>query len=247
MLERSNLIVVRDAEALAERVARHTLDAGAHALALRGRFDVALAGGSTPKAAYELLASPRFRGELDWSRVRFFFGDERCVPPEHADSNYRMTNETLFAPLGIAASQIARIHGEDDPAAAAEAYNAQLIDLLGSSPCLDIVFLGMGPDGHTASLFPGTIGALDLTQFVVANFVPKFGSYRITLTPQIINAARYVTITAAGAEKADALAAVISGPHEPERYPAQLVAPSTGQLDWFVDAAAASKLNLPVS
>jgi 6-phosphogluconolactonase len=246
-LSAPSISVLADPASLADAAADHFVTQVGAAIDARGTATVALAGGSTPRAMNALLAASPRRELVAWEKVRFFFGDERCVPPEHADSNYRMTNETLFAPLGIAASQIARIHGEDDPAAAAQAYNAQLIDLLGSSPCLDIVFLGMGPDGHTASLFPGTIGALDLTQFVVANFVPKFGSYRITLTPQIINAARYVTITAAGAEKADALAAVISGPHEPERYPAQLVAPSTGQLDWFVDAAAASKLNLPVS
>jgi 6-phosphogluconolactonase len=194
-----------------------------------------------------LLAAPPRRDRIEWSRVRFFFGDERCVPPEHADSNYRMTRETLFAPLGIADAHVARIRGEDEPHAAAGAYDAVLRAQLGATPVFDIVYLGMGPDGHTASLFPGTIGAIDGQACAVANFVAKFDTYRITLTPRVLNAARHVTITAAGAEKADALAAVINGPREPDRYPAQLIAPTDGELQWFVDAAAAAKLNLPVS
>jgi 6-phosphogluconolactonase len=241
-----SILVVPDPDALADQAADHFIALVDAAIAARGEATVALAGGSTPRAMNARLAVAPRRDRVAWDNVRFFFGDERCVPPEHADSNYRMTNETLFAPLGIDPTQIHRIHGEDDPVAAAAAYDADLRASLGPAPAFDVIFLGMGPDGHTASLFPGTIAALDLTQFVVANFVPKFNSFRITLTPPIINAARHVTVTAAGAEKAEALAAVISGPHEPDRFPAQLVAPANGQLDWFVDTAAASKLNLPV-
>ena len=231
-----NLHVLPDAAALAQAAAGHFLTLAAPAIDSRGRFDVALAGGSTPKAMNAILAAqPQ---AIDWTRVRFFFGDERCVPPDHPDSNYRMTRETLFAPLAIEPAQIFRMHGEDEPHAAADAYDALLVRELGAEAILDAVFLGMGPDGHTASLFPGTIAGIDETRRAVANFVPKFGTFRLTLTPLAINAARHVTITAGGAEKAASLAAVLDGPREPETYPSQLVVPASGNLTWLVDAAA---------
>jgi 6-phosphogluconolactonase len=231
-----NLHVLPDAAALAQAAAGHFLTLAAPAIDSRGRFDVALAGGSTPKAMNAILAAqPQ---AIDWTRVRFFFGDERCVPPDHPDSNYRMTRETLFAPLAIEPAQIFRMHGEDEPHAAADAYDALLARELGAEAILDAVFLGMGPDGHTASLFPGTIAGIDETRRAVANFVPKFGTFRLTLTPLAINAARHVTITAGGAEKAGSLAAVLDGPREPNTYPSQLVVPASGNLTWLVDAAA---------
>jgi 6-phosphogluconolactonase len=235
--------VLRDPEALAERAADHFIELVAAAIAARGSAAVALAGGSTPRAMNALLAVAPRRDRLDWSKITFFFGDERCVPPAHADSNYRMTRETLFDPLAIPDSQIARIHGEEEPHVAAAAYAAALEAALGATPVLDVVYLGMGPDGHTASLFPGTIGTLDEHRLAVANFVPKFNSYRITLTPRVFNAARHVAITAAGAEKAEALAAVLHGPHDAEQFPA----PVSGDLVWFVDAASAARLNLAAS
>ena len=237
-----SITVVENPDALAERAADHFIELAGAAIAARGWAAVALAGGSTPRAMNARLAAPPRRDQLDWTKIRFFFGDERCVPPDHPDSNYRMTRETLFVPLGIADAQIARIRGEDEPHAAAAAYDAILESVLGAPPIFDVVYLGMGPDGHTASLFPGTIGAIDQNRFAVANYVPKFASYRITLTPRVLNAARHVTITAGGAEKADSLAAVLNGPHEPDRYPAQLIAPADGDVDWLVDAAAAARL-----
>lgn len=234
--------MVPDAGALASRAADHFLALARGAVAERGRADVALAGGSTPRAMNALLAAAPRRDALEWSKLRFFFGDERCVPPDDPESNYRMNRETLFEPLRIAASQIFRIHGEDDPRAAAADYDAVLQRELGDVPVFDIIFLGMGPDGHTASLFPGTLGGIDDRRRAVANFVPKFNASRITLAPHVINAARHVTITAGGAEKADVLAAVLEGPREPDRFPVQLVAPTRGDLHWFVDAAAAAKL-----
>jgi 6-phosphogluconolactonase len=239
-----SITVVPDSDALAQAAADRFIELAWAALAARETAAVALAGGSTPRAMNALLAASPRREQLDWTKLRFFFGDERCVPPDHPDSNYRMTRETLFAPLGIAETQIERVHAEDEPHAAAAEYEAALKAALGSAPVFDILFLGMGPDGHTASLFPGTIATLDADRLAVAKFVPKFNSYRITLTPHILNAARHVTITAAGAEKADALAAVINGPHEPDRFPAQLIAPQAGELAWLVDAAAAAQLKL---
>jgi 6-phosphogluconolactonase len=240
----SSVTVLSGPDALADAAADRFIALASAAIASRGSAAVALAGGSTPRAMNALLAASPRREQLDWTRLRFFFGDERCVPPDHPDSNYRMTRETLFAPLGIAETQIERVHAEDEPHAAAAAYEAALKAALGSAPVFDLVYLGMGPDGHTASLFPGTIASIDADRFAVANFVAKFNGYRITLTPRVLNAARQVTITAAGAEKAEALAAVIDGPREPERFPAQLIAPEAGELAWLVDAAAAAQLHL---
>jgi len=239
-----SITVLPDPDALADAAADRFIALAKAGTTARGSAAVALAGGSTPRAMNARLAASPRREQVDWTKLRFFFGDERCVPPDHPDSNYRMTRETLFAPLGIAETQIERIHAEDEPHAAAAAYDDVLKAALGTAPIFDIVYLGMGPDGHTASLFPGTIASIDADRLAVANFVSKFNSYRITLTPRALNAARHVTITAAGAEKADALAAVIDGPRDPERFPAQLIAPRAGDLAWLVDSAAAAQLDL---
>lgn len=234
--------VLRDGGALAEAAAdRFVADVEA-ALASRGHADVALAGGTTPRSMNALLAASPRRERIAWSRLRFFFGDERSVPPDHPDSNYRMNRETLFDPLGLPESRIFRMRGEDEPRGAADAYSRVLAEQLGPQPRFDVLFLGMGPDGHTASLFPGTLASIDDRQLAAANWVEKFSTWRITLTPHVINAARSITITAGGAEKADALRAVLEGPHEPDTYPVQLVAPADGVLHWLIDAAAAAKL-----
>jgi 6-phosphogluconolactonase len=153
-----------------------------------------------------------------------------------------MTRETLFAPLGIPDEHIFRMRGEDEPHTGAAEYADILLRELGTRPRFDLMFLGMGPDGHTASLFPGTIGGVDDTKLAVANYIPKFSTWRITLTPHVINDSAHVVITTGGAAKADALAAVMEGPHDPDLYPIQLVAPMDGQLHWLIDEAAAAKL-----
>jgi 6-phosphogluconolactonase len=247
VLERAHLIVVPDEHALAERVARHTLDAARAAIARHGRFDVSLAGGSTPKAAYALLAAPPLRDEVDWTRVRFFFGDERCVPPDDDQSNYKMARTALLEPLGIAPSTVFRMRGEDAPEEAASAYadvlRAELATDDEGVPVFDLVMLGMGPDGHTASLFPGSDPLEDDDLLVRAPYVAKFASYRITLTPKAINAAHEVAVATAGPTKTDALAAVLLGSHEPRDYPSRILRPRTGKLTWLVDEAAAAKLH----
>jgi 6-phosphogluconolactonase len=237
-----NVTVLPDSAALAEAAADHVVAVLADAVVHRGLAHVALAGGSTPRAVNALLVAPPRRDAVDWSRVIFWFGDERCVPPDDADSNYRMNCETLLDPLGVPLSQVHRMHGEDDPSAAAADYDAVMKRELGAHPRLDLVQLGMGPEGHTASLFPGTTKGLDADKDCIAHYVPQLGKWRITLTPRAINAARNVAITAGGAEKADALRSVLEGAREPDVYPAQLVAPHHGELRWFVDAAAAAKL-----
>jgi 6-phosphogluconolactonase len=234
--------VTPDAQALAAAAARHTVEVLQSVLAQRERAHLVLAGGSTPRAMNALLSAPPYRTALDWQRVVFWFGDERCVPPDDPDSNYRMNRETLLEPLGIAAERVHRMHGEGDPGAAAADYAAVLQRELGPAPRLDLVLLGMGPDGHTASLFPGTVAGISHTDLCIAHYVPKLDRWRMTLTPTAINAAHHVAITAGGAEKAGALAAVLQGPRDVDAFPSQLIRPVRGELRWFVDAAAASML-----
>jgi 6-phosphogluconolactonase len=239
------LVVVDDDVALARAVAERVIAAGNEAIAARGRFELALAGGSTPKAAYALLASAEFRGRLDWRRVRFFFGDERCVPPTDDQSNYKMAKETLFDGLSIDRDHVFRMRGEDEPAHAAGVYAAELLRELPATnvaPTLDLVMLGMGPDGHTASLFPGSDPFAGDELLVRAVYVEKLDAHRITLTPRTIGAAREILVATAGDAKAAALAAVLEGPYEPDRFPSQILARTQARLTWLVDRAAAAGL-----
>lgn len=243
MTAQRRLTVLADPAELAAAAADHVVTTLVQTLAQRDRAHLALAGGSTPRAVNALLAAQPRRAQVAWERVVFWFGDERCVPPDDDQSNYRMNRETLLDPLGIAPTHVHRMRGEGDPPAAAADYDAVLQRELGERPRLDLVLLGMGPDGHTASLFPGTIAAIDDDKRCIAHYVPQLDRWRITLTPPAINAACNVTITAGGAEKADALHAVLEGPRSPDVYPSQLVAPVEGTLRWLVDAAAAAKLS----
>lgn len=234
------------------------LDAVAHAAAdlfadlseaarARGTFRVALSGGSTPRAFHALLASPAFRNRISWSHIAFYWGDERFVKPDDPESNYRMAHDTLLSQVPVSDSQIHRVQTEiGDPAAVAAQYEDEIERDFhlqsGQQPRFDLILLGMGPDGHTASLFPHT-GALHAhDRIVVANAVPKLNTYRITLTAPAINHAAQVVFLVAGEDKADALAQVLAGPRDPETYPSQLIAPPAGMLTWLVDRAAASKL-----
>jgi 6-phosphogluconolactonase len=234
--------VLPDAAALAAAAADHVVEVLRATLARNDFAHVALAGGSTPRAVNALLVAQPLRSRIDWTRVVFWFGDERCVPPDDDQSNYKMNRETLLDPLAIHAAQVHRMRGEDDPSAAAADYDVVLRRELGEAARLDLILLGMGPDGHTASLFPGTITALDKDKGCIAHYVPKLDGWRITLTPRAINAAHHVAITVGGAEKADALREVLEGPKQTDVYASQLVHPTDGELRWFVDAAAASKL-----
>ena len=242
MAEIRNVTVLPTPAALAAAAADHIVMTLRDALAQRELAHLVLAGGSTPRAMNALLAAPPHFDAIDWNRVVFWFGDERCVAPDDPESNYRMNRETLLDPLGIAPNRIHRMHGEGDPSAAAADYEAVLVRELGEQPRFDLVLLGMGPDGHTASLFPGTIKAIDKDKLCIAHYVPQLDRWRITLTARCINEARNVIFTAAGAEKADALHGVLDGPRQPDVYPSQLIRPRNGELHWFVDEAAASKL-----
>ena len=228
-----------DAESLARAAAAHFVEQAGAAIAGRGRFTVALSGGATPRAMHRLLASEAFAGRVDWARVHVFWGDERCVPPHHPDSNYRMARETLLDHVPIPAANIHRMRGEIDPTEAAAAYEVELRAVFGAgtTPRLDLILLGMGDDGHTASLFPGAAAVREGERWVVAHYVEKLGAWRLTLTPVVINASAQVTFVVAGAEKAGVLRAVLEGPHQPDVLPAQVVRPAEGRLRWMVAVA----------
>lgn len=227
------------AEELAGAAARAFAEKAARSIAQRGRFAVAIAGGSTPKATYGALVSDHAE-DVDWPNVHVFFGDERTVPPDHEDSNYRMAREALLERVPV--GSVHRMRGELPPEEAAASYEEDLRKFfLEEPPVLDLVMLGIGGDGHTASLFPET-SALEVTdRLVVANPVLKLGTTRITLTAPILNAARKVFFLVAGEDKAGALKEILEGDADPREYPARLVQPSGGPT-WMVDRAAASLL-----
>lgn len=202
------------------------------------QFSFVLSGGSTPKALYELLATEDFRDRIDWGRCHIYFGDERCVPPDHADSNYRMAKLALLSKVPIPGDNIYRIRGEINPNDAAIEYGKMLKERFGDRGP-DLVLLGMGDDGHTASLFPGTEALKETHHRCVANYVEKFKAWRVTLTAPFINRAENVLILAAGAGKAARLQEVLEGPQEPDRLPIQLIKPASGKLSWLLDSAAA--------
>ncbi len=232
--------VFADREALAREAAESIAALGRKAIAARGHFTWALAGGSTPEPVYRLVASPPLSEMLDWERVHLFWGDERCVPPDDPRSNYRMARESLIDGVPIPEGHVHRMPGELEPAAAAGAYARELQETFADDPPrFDLILLGMGEDGHTASLFPGTAALTIRDRCVVANYVPHLDTWRLTLTYPAINAARHVRFLVAGAEKAEMVARVQEGR---DALPAAKVTPSPGDLVWWVDAVAAAEL-----
>ena len=244
----SDVRVFADAETLSRAAAREFIALCRQAVDARGRFTVALAGGSTPRRVYELLADHEHCDQVDWTRVEFFWGDERAVPPEHPDSNYGMAAAALLGKLDLRPEQVHRIQAErPDRESAARDYEVEIAGVFGVSPegplpPFDLILLGMGRDGHTASLFPCAEAVHERRRQVVRNYVVKLQAERITLTFPMINRARDIRVVVAGAEKAPALKDVLEGPHDPERLPSQLLSPVAGRLGWLVDRAAANAL-----
>jgi len=238
------VLICADAAELAREAARRFAELAVAFTNDAGRFTVALSGGSTPKAMFLILAEKPFADSLPWRSIYFFWGDERCVPPDHAESNYRMANETLLSKVPVPRENIFRIPAEDeDHERAAAIYSETLQTFFAEEqPGIDLVFLGMGADGHTASLFPGTTALCADGGVAAANYVDKLQSWRITLTADSINRARNVIFLVAGADKAPALNEVINGPRNPKQYPSQLIMPSHGAPLWMVDEAAAKLL-----
>lgn len=239
----SRVRILADAAALFRAAADDFAAIARDATAARGVFHVALAGGSTPKQMFAELAA-RGRDALPWDHIVLWFGDERTVPPDHPDSNYGMARATLIEPLGLDPARVHRMRGEADPDAAARDYERALVEALGAPPVLDLVLLGLGPDGHTASLFPGSPALAETRRWVVANPVDSPVAHgktvRITLTVPAINAARHVRFLVAGADKAAILAEVCN--EQRGRYPAERIAPASGDREWLVDAPAATVL-----
>ncbi len=240
--------VLASAPDLFHAAAEEFVRAARTAIGAQGRFAVALSGGSTPKALYSLLATNY--ADFVWNRVFLFFGDERHVPPTDADSNYRMVNESLLTKIQIPAENVFRVQAENpDAAAAASEYEAQLRrffelrsgDRPGEFPRFDLILLGLGPDGHTASLFPDSPALEEQSRLVVANWVAKFNAHRITFTFPVLNRAAEIIFLASGADKADMVRQVLEGKNTPP-LPSQRVQPSDGKLLWMLDEAAAAKL-----
>ena len=236
--------VLATAADLFHAAAEEFVAVGRAAIGAHGRFSVALSGGSTPKALYSLLASNY--ATFAWNRVFLFFGDERHVPPTDPESNYRMVHEALLTKVPVPAENIFRVAAENpDADAAASAYEAQLRKFFelkaGEFPRFDLILLGMGPDGHTASLFPDSKALDEQSRLVVANWVAKFNANRLTFTFPVINRAAEVLFLACGADKAAILQQVLEAKNAPP-LPSQRVQPSDGKLLWMLDEAAAAKL-----
>ena len=243
--------VEADSAALARRAASYFVEKAQEAVAARGLARIAISGGSTPKAAFELLANPAepFLSAMPWEKLELYWVDERTVPPTHEESNFRMTNEALLAHVPLKPEQIHRIEGELEPEVAAARYESELRNSFrlegAESPTFDVLALGMGDDGHTASLFPHTEAIHELGKLVVANRVPQKDTWRITLTWPVINAARSVFFLIGGADKAERLNQVFLGPRDVEALPSQLIWPSGGILTLLLDKAAAALLPAP--
>ena len=240
------LMLVEDAPAMADAAARAIAEAAEAAVAARGRFTLVLAGGATPRDTYMRLAEPPFADRVPWHRTLVFFGDERCVPPDHAESNYRMANESLLSKVGIPAEHVYRMRGEaDDPEEAATEYARTLAEVFqlrrGGLPPFDMVLLGLGLDGHAASLFPGSPAAREIFRTVVAVHaaaarIPQ----RLTLTVPAFNAASRVIFLVSGAEKAKVVKAALT---DGAIVPASMIRPAAGTVTWMVDRAAASLMS----
>jgi 6-phosphogluconolactonase len=237
--------VLPDPPGAAEAAARELVAAAADALHDHDAFRPAFSGGTTPRLLFQTLAGAAFRSLVDWTRSRIFFVDERCVPLDDERSNYRLAKENLLDPLSIPPDNVFRMRGEEEPSRAADAYEKLLraeFRRADEPPHLDFVLLGLGPDGHTASLFPGTAALGETRRPVVANHVPRFGEWRITLTLPVLNAARRTVFLVVGEEKRDIVAAVLRPEQGSPDLPASLVRPPDGSLVWILDEAAAAGL-----
>ena len=241
-------------EALFEAAAERFATAAALAIRTSGRFHLALSGGSTPRGLYALLARDPHAARVAWSRVHVFWGDERCVAPQDPASNQRMAREALLDHVPLPSAHVHPIRGEENPTTAAARYEQALREAFAtpvgpprSAPGarFDLVLLGLGDDGHTASLFPGGPAVQEVRRWVVAEQIEKLSAWRVTLTPLVINAASEVIFLVSGRAKAAILRRVLCGPREPDRLPAQAISPREGELRWLIDAAAASALDSP--
>jgi 6-phosphogluconolactonase len=238
------ITVFPDTESFIAGAADFIAGLAGQAVTERGRFSIALAGGNTPGPVYERLALSHYAERIDWPWVQVFFGDERCVPPDDSRSNHRMAREALFDHVPLPPGNVHRIRGEDDPRQAALLYELELQAAFRTTrpPAFDLILLGMGGNGHTASLFPGSAALRETAHWAVAQYVEVMQSWRVTLTVPLINAARHVAFLVQGEEKAEVLWRVFEGPYQPDVLPAQLIGPAQGRLTCILDAPAAARL-----
>jgi 6-phosphogluconolactonase len=240
-------------DAVAEAAAALFTESAKAAVAARGVARIAISGGSTPKRMFALLADPakKFASETPWDKLELFWVDERCVPPTDAESNFLMTKQNLLDHVPLPAARIHRMEGELDPSEAAARYESEIRNTFklegAETPTFDLVLLGMGDDGHTASLFPHTAALEEISLIVTANHVPQKDTWRITLTKPVINQGHEVAFLIEGAAKAEILAQVMLGPYQPETTPSQLIRPASGKLSLLLDKAAAAKLPEPAT
>lgn len=244
----ANIQIYPDPDNLALAAAEKVIETANQAVKDRGVFSLALSGGSTPQALYKILASEPHSERIDWSHTHIFWGDERCVPPDHPQSNYLKTKQILLDQVPVLPENTHRIPTENPPEQAAEMYEETLLKYFSglaseedrTNARFDLVLLGMGDDGHTASLFPGGGAIHEQRRWVAAQYVDKMAAWRVTLTPALLNRAKSILFLVSGAGKSYTLQRVIYGSHMPDRYPAQVIRPPNGNLEWLVDEAAAA-------
>jgi 6-phosphogluconolactonase len=241
--EKGKVLVAPDTKALDEVNAEMIVQSATDAIAARGRFTIALSGGSTPKPLYALMAEEPWRNRIDWSKTHFFWGDERWVPSTSNQSNYKMAYDAWLAKIPVPRENIHRMETDrGEPEEAAEEYENLIRNFFGDDPQFDFNLLGIGTNGHTASLFPGRPTLQIRERLVVADNIPEVHMWRITFTVPLINASRTIVFLVAGAEKAQVLHEVLLGPHDPERLPSQLIRAKRGSLIWLLDEPAAAEL-----
>lgn len=241
----ASVFLYSDTDTLSHEAARTIVRLAQAAITKTGRFTIALSGGSTPKKLYGLLAQEPYRSQIEWANVDVFWSDERNVAPDDPESNYHMAHEVLLSKVPIPTNQIHRMVGEqEDRDAASLAYTREMQNTFGTEgvPAFDLIQLGMGPEGHTASLFPHQPSLHEQQRIIMPVSVPKPPPPRLTFTPRLLNEAAHILFLVTGAEKADAVQAVLEGDYQPDEYPAQIVHPNKGEVTWMLDTAAAAKL-----
>jgi 6-phosphogluconolactonase len=245
--ESVHIAIFDDKHTLSKNVAEYIMRIAKESIDLYGRFTIALTGGTTPGEAYSLLGSEPIRSQIDWQRVHIFWGDERCVPHNHPDSNFYLAQEVMFDKIALPKSHIHPMPADQpDRDAASQAYTVEMQHTFGTNgiPSFDLIHLGMGPEGHTASLFPHQASLHEIQRLVMPVSVPKPPPDRLTFTPPLLNAARNVLFSVTGSDKAEALHAVLEGEYQPDEYPAQIVRPTNGEVVWTLDRAAAQHLHV---
>ena len=241
------IAIYPDIDTLSQEAAQYIVRLANQSIVTHGRFTIALSGGSTPKKLYGLLGSEPFRSQIDWAQVEIFWGDERCVSPDDPESNYAMAQQVLLSKIPIPNNRIHRMPADQsDREAASQAYTEEMRRTFGTDgiPAFDLIQLGMGPEGHTASLFPHQPSLHEQQRLVMPVSVPKPPPDRLTFTPPLLNAAHNILFLVTGSEKSDAIHTVLEGDYNPDEYPAQIVQPEHGEVVWILDKEAAAKIRV---